>query len=86
MDMHDRDGGVFVPEDQSEPGDSDATEPYTYAMDDYGSYEPLPIKHAVSGTQLRHRLITPEAMAAITAEVPKLSLMERLAKRFLSRR
>jgi hypothetical protein len=38
-------------------------------------------KRAISGTELRHRLITPEALAAIDVEEPKPILLRRLLRR-----
>jgi len=82
MDMHDRDSGVVAPQDEAEPYEIDGSASFDYPMDDYTSYHPVPLREkAVSGTQLRHRLITPEAIAAIGAEEPRLSLVQRLLKR-----
>jgi hypothetical protein len=79
MDMHDRDGGVFAPVDEVDPYELEDQAAPTYARDDYTSYDFQPVNDAaISGAELRRRLITPEALAAMEADVPRPSLLERL--------
>jgi hypothetical protein len=58
----------------------------TWYEQDHG-YRPSadPVGMHVTGTQLRRRLITPEAIAAIHAEQPKKSLMQGLLGRVRKR-
>jgi len=82
MDTHDRNGGVFATDDGYAPHEYGDATPPTYAMDDYASFDlQPPDETAVSGAELRRRLITPEVLAALDAEVPRPSLLERLLKR-----
>jgi hypothetical protein len=82
MDTHDRDRGGFAPD--SEAGSFDQDELYSapYPLNDYASidFEPSDTT-TVSGTELRRRLITPEALAAAQADEPRPSLVERVIKR-----
>lgn len=59
----------------------DGSDHQIYAMDEPACAY-LPAREAgVSGTALRHRLITAEAIAAIHAEEPRQSLLQRLLGR-----
>jgi hypothetical protein len=87
MDTHDRKGGVFAPADEAAPYEDGDPTPTTYAIDDYASFDlPSPDAASVSGAELRRRLITPEVLAALEAEVPRPSLVERLLNRVHPRR
>ena len=49
-------------------------------LEDYAGHLPPPDIH-LTGTQLRKRLITPEVLAAIEAEPPRRSLLQKLLRR-----
>jgi hypothetical protein len=57
--------------------------------DEGGAYgyqpSPAPARMHVTGTQLRHRLISPETIAAIHEEEPKKSLVQSLLGRVRKR-
>jgi hypothetical protein len=49
-------------------------------LEDYAGHLPPPDIH-LTGTQLRKRLITPAVLAAIDAEPPRRSLLQKLLRR-----
>jgi len=61
--------GAALPGSQDEGG-----------LEEYAGHLPPPDIH-LTGTQLRKRLITPEVIAAIEAEPPRRSLLQKLLRR-----
>jgi len=86
----DQDDGVFDLADSRyppmRPVPAETAREAEPASQDYG-YRPStdPIGKHVSGTELRRRLITPEAIAAIHEEEPKQSLVQGLLSRVRKR-
>jgi hypothetical protein len=66
--------GAALPGSQDDGGQDDG------GLEEYAGHLPPPDIH-LTGTQLRKRLITPEVLAAIEAEPPRRSLLQKLLRR-----
>ncbi|VWX46389.1 hypothetical protein [Novosphingobium sp. 9U] len=75
------DAGDFVPALDLAETFAAEIESGEYVIDSFGQLQFAPAARAPSGAELRRRLITPEAIAAITAEEPKKTLLQRLLRR-----
>jgi hypothetical protein len=73
-------GGAMFDLDYAVPYDEASS--HSYTLDECAPALYLrPADKAISGTELRRRLITPEAIAAISTEEPRPSLLQRLLRR-----
>ncbi len=57
-----------------------------FSMDDIGAIDPPVDEQHISGTQLRHRLISAETVADAAAQEEKVSLLQRLSRHLPGRR